>query len=220
MFQNFFQPLIAVRRLVGIRSLFSSALATLVVQNSHDWGIIKNTSGWISWFFFLTFVFSPTTVFFDPGNSTRPEFARLGDYQKYIRVIFVIFLFFIFVFLPTTISSALATLVVQNLQDSVIVKNTSVWSAWFSLLMFFSSYLFSSALATLVVQNSQDWVIVKNTSGRSTWFSLLMFLLLTLPKVKWTQALSVLTQSTVFDQTSVSSSLTLTQQEKNNFKIG
>ena len=130
-------------------------------------------------FFFLIFVFSPTTVFFGPGNSSRPEFARLGDYQKYIREICVIFLVDVF-----------------------------------------SSYLFSSALATLVVQNSQDWVIVKNTWGRSAWFSLLMFLLLTLPKVKWTQALSVLTQSTVFDQTSVSSSLTLTQQEKNNFKIG
>ena len=43
--------------------------------------------------FSTTSIDSPTTVFFGPGSWTCPEFARLGDNQRYIRVIYVIFRF-------------------------------------------------------------------------------------------------------------------------------
>ena len=90
--------------------------------------------------FSTTSIDSPTTVLFGPGSCTCPEFARLGDNEKSRRDHPDVFLILIFVDSPTTISSALATLVVQNSQNWVIVENTSGWSAWFSSLMFFSLY--------------------------------------------------------------------------------
>ena len=43
--------------------------------------------------FSTTSIDSPTTLFFGAGSCTCPEFARLGDNQKYIRVNFVNFCF-------------------------------------------------------------------------------------------------------------------------------